>query len=479
MSIVSSSTTTPLAARANVITHVTAYYLRSDATAAATVTDDAVRDAITKAATASFAGASAAAAAGAVAAPLNRSGAAKKAAEEGPAAATALPPSPAVVVCPQAASFIESVWAPAKGDFHSAIADVVNPYARFTALVVVEDATAAKAAACASAGSIAPIVDGEIVYALHERQIPVLRVVITDTDGDANNNSNNDNKVADCAHSSSSSASVRTHAMLRTVFVSSSSASGSSLELQITAAVGAFFSLPALQGRVIVLEGGDGAGKQTQVALLRDRLAAEGFPTETLDYPNDAAGYGVMIRELLSGKFGNIREVNPLIFAALYGLNRHSTLPLLRLWLQRGANIVLDRYMTANYGHQASKYDKDAERIAAIETLRNFELGWLGLPDADRVFYLNLPSDFALRAMQSDATRRTLDMHELAGIEYKNNVRRSFLWCCSTFADVWAEVPCVNEAETERYSRAEVHERIFASVAPLLVNGPEATTTEK
>ena len=478
MSIVSSSTTTPLAARANVITHVTAYYLRSDATAAATVTDDAVRDAITKAATASFAGASAAAAAGAVAAPLNRSGAAKRAAEEGPAAATALPPSPAVVVCPQDASFIESVWGPAKGDFHSAIADSVNPYARFTALVVVEDANSKAASA---AGGIAPIVDGEIVYALHERQIPVLRVVITDANGDTNN------KVADSVPSSSpSSASVRTHAMLRTVFVSgssastsSSSSSPSSLELQITAAVSAFFSLPALQGRVIVLEGGDGAGKQTQVALLRDRLAAEGFPTETLDYPNDAAGYGVMIRELLSGKFGNIREVNPLIFAALYGLNRHSTLPLLRLWLQRGANIVLDRYMTANYGHQASKYDKDAERIAAIETLRNFELGWLGLPDADRVFYLNLPPDFALRAMQSDATRRTLDMHELAGIEYKNNVRRSFLWCCGTFADVWAEVPCVNEAETERYSRAEVHERIFASVAPLLVNGPEATTTKK
>lgn len=224
-------------------------------------------------------------------------------------------------------------------------------------------------------------------------------------------------------------------------------------------AIKQYLSFPQRPGRVFVIEGGDGAGKQTQVSLLVNRLKDEGRLVQTLDYPHDAARFGVLIRELLSGKMGNIKQVNPLIFAALYGLNRHDTLPQLRLWVQRGCNIVLDRYMTANFGHQASKYDKDSDRIAAIETLKHFEVSWLSLPEAHRVVYLNLPPEYALRAMQSDGTRRELDMHEKAGMDYKNNVRRSFLWCCETFPE-WKEIPCV-DGTSARLSRAEVHESLY------------------
>eukprot|EP00658_Telonema_sp_P-2_P053515 TRINITY_DN42082_c0_g1_i1.p1 TRINITY_DN42082_c0_g1~~TRINITY_DN42082_c0_g1_i1.p1 ORF type:complete len:121 (+),score=33.65 TRINITY_DN42082_c0_g1_i1:101-463(+) len=80
------------------------------------------------------------------------------------------------------------------------------------------------------------------------------------------------------------------------------------------------------------------------------------------------------IRELLSGKMGNIKEVNPMLFASLYGLNRYATLPLLRYWRQRGAIVVLDRYFTANFGHQASKYTDETDRINAIKTLSTLSL---------------------------------------------------------------------------------------------------------
>jgi dTMP kinase len=61
--------------------------------------------------------------------------------------------------------------------------------------------------------------------------------------------------------------------------------------------------------------------------------------------------------------------------------------------------------------------------------------------------------------MQSDQTRRELDMHEKAGLDYKNNVRRSFLWCCETFP-TWKEIPCV-KADDVRYTKDEVHEMIY------------------
>ena len=253
-------------------------------------------------------------------------------------------------------------------------------------------------------------------------------------------------------------------------------------------------------GRIFVIEGGDGAGKQTQTAMIVERMAREHFPVATLDYPHDAARYGMLIREVLGGLKGPLKAVSPLVFSSLYGLNRHATLPVLTFWMRQGRNIILDRYMSANFGHQASKFDTAAEREAAIASLKAFEESWLGLPSAHRVCYLNLPAEVAYRAMLQDTSRKELDLHELAGIEYKNNVRRAFLWCCEHLPG-WSEIPCVRrrrcgdvvsaakgedaaaiattsaaatttttrpceDDDVERISRQEIHETIYASLKP-------------
>jgi dTMP kinase len=232
-----------------------------------------------------------------------------------------------------------------------------------------------------------------------------------------------------------------------------------------------FLRFPETPGRIFTFEGGDGAGKQTQTRMLVERLSAEGYPVATLDFPHDHAMYGALIREILSGKFGKISEVNPLLFASIYAFNRLDTLPRLRYWVMRGKNVILDRYSSANWGHQASKYDSDDERLNIINTLRRFEHEWLGLPESFNVFYLDLPPDFALKAMQSDSTRAALDIHETAGLQYKNRVRDTFLWCCDRFPE-WTAMPCT-QSTTEgeaRISRDDLHNTIYAQVQPRLVN---------
>ena len=296
--------------------------------------------------------------------------------------------------------------------------------------------------------------DADVAYALHARQIPVLALLPTGAEAEA---------VAaawGAGHQRGQTGTGR-HPLL-TCFVADSSS------------VSMFLTFPAQRGRVFVIEGGDGAGKQTQVAMLKARLIAEGFPTESLDFPHDAAYMGVLIREVLSGQRGNIRAVSPLIFGALYGVNRHATLPWLSWWLRKGRNVILDRYMSANFGHQASKYDTDEERNSAIETLRIFETGWLDLPPSHRVVYLNLPPIVALRAMLADGSRKALDEHEKAGIDYKNKVRSAFLWCCTTQPG-WQEIPCCEAGGTDeepgpRISREAVHESLFRSLKPEFVN---------
>jgi dTMP kinase len=57
-------------------------------------------------------------------------------------------------------------------------------------------------------------------------------------------------------------------------------------------AIADFLTPPTSPGRIFVVEGGDGAGKQTQTALLRDRLTGMGYPVSTIDFPHDAAMHG-------------------------------------------------------------------------------------------------------------------------------------------------------------------------------------------
>lgn len=225
---------------------------------------------------------------------------------------------------------------------------------------------------------------------------------------------------------------------------------------------------PATPGRIFVIEGGDGAGKQTQTAALLARLSAEGFPTRTMDFPHDSALHGKLIRSLLAGEHGSIGEVNPLLFASLYAQNRHSVAPTLRHWLARGCNVVLDRYVEANFGHQASKLPEEGgAREQLVEQLAKFEFGWLGLPRSHRVLYLDLPPAVAEKALQADTTRAALDMHETAGSAYKNAVRETFLLCARKF-EHWRHIPCV--VDDVRLSREQLSEEIWQALASEFVN---------
>jgi len=238
-------------------------------------------------------------------------------------------------------------------------------------------------------------------------------------------------------------------------------------DAEAEALVDQFAAPPESPGRIFVVEGGDGAGKQTQSALLRERLRAEGYPVSTLDYPHDTAQHGKLIRTLLSGAKGDISQINPLLFASLYAENRADTAPLLNAWLKRGHNVILDRYVEANFGHQASKLSPP-ERPALIKQLGAFEHDWLDLPRAHRVVYLDLPPADAAKAMAKDTSRAALDIHETAGNDYKSSVRETFLWCASNF-EHWVRLPCI-DAAGERYSKASLADSLYASLASEFVN---------
>lgn len=283
-------------------------------------------------------------------------------------------------------------------------------------------------------------VGAEIAYALHRRRVPTLCLIERGLTVPA--------MLADDAHP-----------LLTTVEYAG--------EEEAAAAIAEFVNPSVVPGRIFVIEGGDGAGKQTQSAMLRERLQSEGYPVATMDFPHDLAKHGKLIREILSGAKGGIKQVNPLLFASLYAENRYDVAPILRVWLRQGCNVILDRYMEANFGHQASKL-APPDRPALIDALSRFEHDWLGLPRAHKVTYLDLPPKEALKAMATDAARGSLDIHETAGDDYKDAVRDTFVWCADNF-EHWQRVPCVDNAG-ERVSKPQLAETLYASLQSEFVN---------
>ncbi|KAG5488344.1 uncharacterized protein JKF63_07939 [Porcisia hertigi] len=226
-------------------------------------------------------------------------------------------------------------------------------------------------------------------------------------------------------------------------------------------AIESFFAVapPLISEEVIVIEGGDGAGKETQTALLVRGIRMTGDEVHTLDFPHEGGLYGGLIRVLLSGKKGSISELDPKLFSFLYSLNRFGCVRLMRFWLRRGSLVVLDRYYTANFGHQASKLPPE-QREAFISELEFTEVRWLGLPKATSVVYLDLPPCAALEAMKCDATRKLLDIHETAGNAYKGRVRETYMWCCKHLPG-WHRIACSGD-DGRRFTREEVHTSIVS-----------------
>ena len=181
---------------------------------------------------------------------------------------------------------------------------------------------------------------------------------------------------------------------------------------------------------LIVLEGLDGAGKSTQVKLLKEYIQSKGKQLRYLHFPRfDAPVYGDLIAKFLRGDFGAINQVHPQLVALLFAEDRHGASPEMKATLQTGGHVLLDRYVYSNIAYQCAKV-KDSEEAADLrEWIFNTEYGDFDLPRPDLNIFLDVPIGFVeskLKSQRGGADRDYLeggqDIHE-ADIEFQKRVR--------------------------------------------------------
>ncbi|WP_281174143.1 dTMP kinase [Hamadaea tsunoensis] len=120
-------------------------------------------------------------------------------------------------------------------------------------------------------------------------------------------------------------------------------------------------------GLFVVFEGGEGAGKSTQIALLADRLREQGRPVLVTREPG-ATPMGVRIRKLLLDAHSEGGEApTPRAEALLYAADRaHHVADVVRPALDRGEVVICDRYVDSSLAYQGAGRTLSREELAEL-----------------------------------------------------------------------------------------------------------------
>ena len=211
------------------------------------------------------------------------------------------------------------------------------------------------------------------------------------------------------------------------------------------------------KGLFITLEGGEGAGKSTQLAYVRRRIEAAGIPLHVTREPG-----GTPLAEQIRGLLLDHRDETMapdtellLMFAA----RAQHLARLIRPALARGEWVLCDRFTDATYAYQGGGRGID---VARIKVLEDWVQGGLR-PD------LTLLLDLPVEAGMARAGRRgELDRFEREQRDFFERVRAAYL--------------ARAEQEPERFrvidaaqDMAGVQRQIDAVLAPLLARAEAAT----
>ena len=190
-----------------------------------------------------------------------------------------------------------------------------------------------------------------------------------------------------------------------------------------------------LSGKIIVIEGTDGSGKQTQTKVLKERLEKCGCKVYTTSFPNYESDSSAAVRMYLNGNIkSNAKDITAKAASMFYAIDRYITFKkeIEPVYERKDSTILFDRWVSSNIIHQGAKLieniSDEEERKQALEEfikwLDSLEHEDLGIPRADTVIYLNVPLEYTIKLRQNRANKITggekQDIHESDNSHLKN-----------------------------------------------------------
>ncbi len=216
-----------------------------------------------------------------------------------------------------------------------------------------------------------------------------------------------------------------------------------------------------MSGKIIVIEGIDGCGKETQARLLEKRLKENNIACIRMSFPMYNTPTGKIIRGPYLGKENSNSffeegptKVDPHIACLYYAADRKYNIKDVLKYKELGYIVILERYTTSNLANQGGKIlDKD-ERFNMYQWIDKLEYWLLGIPKPDKTIYLHVPYEYSkkLKDKRKSFSAKEEDFLKNAEIAY---VELSELYN-------WDRIECIEENKLR--SIEDIHEEIFSLI---------------
>ena len=167
-------------------------------------------------------------------------------------------------------------------------------------------------------------------------------------------------------------------------------------------------------GRLVIIEGLDGAGKRTLAGRLTAAVGHAGASVTTAAFPRyDEDVHAELARDALYGRMGDLAS-SVHAMAVLFALDRRAAAPGLREALADHDVVLVDRYVASNAAYTAARLGQDACG-EVVGWLHELEIERFGIPVPDHQLLLAPPRAVAAeraRSREADEPGRERDAYE-------------------------------------------------------------------
>lgn len=214
-------------------------------------------------------------------------------------------------------------------------------------------------------------------------------------------------------------------------------------------------------GKIIVIEGTDCSGKETQSKMLEKRLKKMGKKCIKFSFPMYETPTGKIIKENYLGKNEAKRSifeegavnVDPHVICLYYAADRKYNMSKIEEYLKDDYYVILDRYTTSNLAYQGSKIKDKDERFNMYQWIDKLEYWLLQLPKPDKTIFLHVPYEYSLELMNK---REELDEIEKLKAPLQS-AEEAYLELSELYN--WDKIECIQDSKLR--SIEDINEEIL------------------
>jgi len=201
-----------------------------------------------------------------------------------------------------------------------------------------------------------------------------------------------------------------------------------------------------MRGKLIVVEGTDCSGKETQSNILLENLEKENILVKKFYFPKYDSPTGKIVGGPYLGKDyicdgwfpEGASNVDPKVSSLYYAADRKYNIKPIIDALNDGYNVIIDRYTTSNMAHQGGKIEDKNKRLEMYDWLHKLEFELLELPYPDMAIFLHMPYQYSLILKQNREEKP--DQNEIDE-KHLINAEKAYLELANLYD--WDTIECV------------------------------------